>query len=211
MSLARRAGGPGFTLVELLLALVLTALVSTVTAQIVVQSVQAGQRLNARQAEARRQAFPLERLAEDLQARIPGTESLAIALDANHRPRLEMISRIAEPGTAVFASRVPALVTYRLRRCESDGEHLEWIREARVRVRGVAPTTMTVARELTRVDLTLFDGQSWVRLTAETEPSDTPPLAMRLDCHWAGDRPATGRVYALMGPTDERDGRKRTR
>ncbi len=189
----------GFTLVEMLAALVLTALVATLTARIVLQTVQAGQAMEQRHRARQRCTYALDRLADDLQARIRGTHERLIELDANHRPRIMMTSLVAPPGEAVFASRVPARVTYRLRQADEEAAGLEWIRQTDARVRGVPPTTTLVATGLVGIEAMLFDGHEWTALSAATEPREaTPPVALRLTCRWAGDQETTTRVYALQ-------------
>jgi hypothetical protein len=193
-----------FTLVEVLLALVLTGLLLTVVGQVAVQMVIVEDSIHTAAQTRVRVEYPLRTLRRDLVDMLPG-ESPVIDLDAHRRPRLQMVARVGEPTDELYTSQIPARITYRLVQSHDPDGSLHWLREVEPFVRGTSRGSARVATQVNRVECDLFDGREWQALSARTLALATRCPAVRITCVWmpATQLPPTTRTFVLRSGPDE--------
>lgn len=174
----------GFTLIEVLLALLLTGAVLSVAGSIAVQTVKANQsaRRTAKDLEAPLRA--LDQFEADLRNTITWlpreASTLAIAPTAETLCEVVTLTDWPDPESAL-RRRYPTRVRYRL---EDDGGGtgtLNLVREVDDLTDDAAPRAHLVAERLASATLETFVGDAWT-----TKPSPTDVIkAMRLTLTWA--------------------------
>jgi prepilin-type N-terminal cleavage/methylation domain-containing protein len=195
-----------FTLVEVLIALALTALVAAVTGQIAVSTLQNRQVVEKRLRLIRRDAYVFDRLAEDVDRLIRIQGEPAVTVFGSPHPVLQFTARADDTASSadLHTARLPQTVRYRLVR-ERIGETYTLIREAIDRTDiGAGPLHETLGVDLLDFGVELFVDDSWTRIPptggnrlAGGDPAATV-TAVRVSCRWAGeDKPV---VRTLVVP-----------
>ncbi|MBN1510670.1 MAG: prepilin-type N-terminal cleavage/methylation domain-containing protein [Phycisphaerae bacterium] len=193
-----------FTLVEVLVALVLTSLLLTVVGQVAVQMAVAEDSIRTAAQTRARIEYPLQTLERDWAGMLPG-ESPVIDLDAHHRSRLQLVARVAEPTDDLYTPQVPARITYRLVQSHEPDGGLQWLREVEPLVHAASRGSTRVATQVSRVDCELFDGRGWQPLSARTLSLATRCQAVRMTCVWMPITPLspTTRTFVVRSESDE--------
>lgn len=194
-----------FTLLELLLAVALSGTVLTLTARIALDALQTRRIITETVDQHQRLDFVTDSIAADLEARLTDAEQpLVIGLDANHRPRIELVCLAAEPGGALHTSLVPAAVTYRLVRVPHETLRLKLQREVQpLAGRSAGPQVTTVCDDLADFEVTLHYGSGWLPLNARTGQRKETPAAWRVHYRRLGDRNVETRTFVIGGPARE--------
>lgn len=171
---------PAFTLVEVLLALTLTALLVTLTGRIAVQLMASSRTVRGSVAQLERSAALKMQLQEDLGALLSG-------LPDSHRPvslagtpqRLEfnLLAPVESNQASLHVARRPASVCYRLQTNRNTGG-TELIRESRdLTDRAAALRAELVAEDLESFHVELRCKERWVTHYPEASSKAMPTLA----------------------------------
>lgn len=175
---------PGFTLIEVLFALLLTGAILSVAGSIAVQSAKASQSARRTVKELQTPLRALDQFEDDLQNIITWlpreASALAFAPTAGTLWEVVTLTDWPDPVTAL-RRRYPTRVRYRL---EDDGERkgtVNLIREVDDLTDEAAPRAHLVAEGLASATIETLVGDDW---TSKPLPTDAI-LAMRLTLTWA--------------------------
>lgn len=202
-----------FTLIEVLLALALAALVSGLAGGILVGSAQTGLVAERKSHEIERAALLFDRLARDFEALLPTpfADEPAVELFGHQHPVLQLraLATVSASPEALHTPRLPCLVRYR--RDHGRGG-LILIRERLDATRPGSPAGReTIATGLEDVHFELLVGSEWKnRYAGQVSSARECPRAVRIVCRWAGqDRPHERafvlRQSELLSPANGRE------
>ena len=189
--------GRAFTLIEMLLALVLSALVLTTAAQVTVQTLRTEQSIDSSLLDNREVEYPLEAIDEDLKARLMEGEAVTARLDANHRPQIEFDCLAVESTPELHLPRVPTHVTYRLLRSPVVIGNLRLIRETKSLVDHNPIRKNILTDSLESFKVRTFVSGKWIPLHDKSNRNNTQIEALEITCKWANNDKETTRICLL--------------
>lgn len=199
----------GFTLIEMLLALALGAFVITAAGRTAVLTLQTERAVQTAVTLQTKTDHLFATIAADLNARTDA--AVTFALDANHRPTIEVTCLARHVGNGVRLPRLPSAVVYGLTRSATVPESFRLERRLRNETRTDGRTDdqpiTTVADELTSFDVDVFHRDRWEPLTAELVARLRHPKGFRIAWQFAGSDAPTIRTFLINRPYDvkERD------
>lgn len=191
-----------FTLVEMLLALALTAVLFTLTGRVVVQTLQAQTFLEQDGSRSRRVDLVFDRLSTDLERWLPGLPGETAPLTVFGTPQQVLqFSTLAasaeEPGSLHVALR-PATVRYRLSENSNADGSSSLVREVVDRTNAAAlPLRETLAEQLVEFKVEVFSRGAWVNGFAPTESNTPPPSAVRVSLRWVDAPQPQSRIFRV--------------
>lgn len=198
--------GRAFTLVEVLLALTLTAVVMTLVGRIAVQSLNLTKTIEQQRDEHHRRAYWRDRMDRDLASAIDLSRSVTANLDAHGRPRIRIMALAADSETVEVASDLPTEVEYRVLRTE---DHLRLVRESRSLLRSQAVVASeTLACGMQSIDVEMWIEGTWLPVTNNPGKRQPKPEAIRITVQWP-DQSLQQRTWRLKVDTDRRPRRGR--
>jgi prepilin-type N-terminal cleavage/methylation domain-containing protein len=192
-----------FTLVEMLLALSLTALVAAVTGRIAVQTLTNQTDVERRAHERDREAIVLEQLEEDFEGLLVGLpgEAAPLAVFGMPRPVLQLstLAVIPNPGAALHGVRRPAMVRYRLVEGHDDPQELNLVRELidRTSVSAV-PLRETIAARVADFGVEVLNKGQWVAGYPPADARLADAQAVRVSCRWSNQQQPMVRTFAVQ-------------
>jgi type II secretory pathway component PulJ len=192
-----------FTLVEMLLALALTALVVTVTGRIAVQTLTDQTEVERQARERDREAIVLGQLEEDfggLLVGLPG-ETAPVAVFGMPRPVLQLstLAAIPNPGAALHGVRRPAIVRYRLVENHDDPQELNLVRELIDRTSTSAtPLRETIAARVADFQVEVLNKGQWVSGYPPADARLADAQAVRVSWRWLNKPQSTVRTFAVQ-------------
>ena len=196
----------GFTLIEVLLALTLGAVVVAAAGRSAILTLQTERTVQTAITRRVRTDHVFAAITTDLDARIDAT--VTFALDANHRPTIEMFALAPYAGSSVRRPRLPSTIVYGLTRSATNSETLRFERRLRDDTHTDArPITTTIADDLVSFDVSVLDRDQWEPLTAELAARLKDPKAFRVACRFAESDGPISRTFLIERPNDvkERD------
>lgn len=201
-----RRSSLAFSLVEVLVALVLMALLLAAIGQITVQAVSAEHTSSAEAKSQARAARPFEILAADWQQRLRVEGAVAAQLNANHQPELTLLCLAPDGSTHSNLRMMPQRVTYRAER-EEYSDRLRWLRSVLPLASHDPERQETLVCNLTEVVVDVFVTDGWQPLAGECEWS-ADCSALRITCAWSNGQ-RQERTFELDSP--KRSIRRRVR
>jgi len=202
----RPAAGIAFTLVEVLVALALTALVAGLTGQIATTTLLNRALVGKRLRLIRRDTYVFDRLSEDVDQIVSIQGDPVVTVFGSPHPVLQFAA-LAEDATTsgeLHSARVPQTVRYRLVR-ERVGDAYTLIRETIDRTSiGASPLRETLGTDLLDFGVEMFVDDSWTRIppaggdrVATGGHRAGGATAIRVSCRWAGDDEPVVRTMAV--------------
>ena len=177
------ARAPGFTLIEVLLALVLSGVVISLSGQVAVQTLRIDRSVERQIVSRIRTHHVADAIAADLAAAFDDTvrlDAVGLEVDPNGRPRILINCLAARPTDTPYLTRLPAQVTYRLVRM--DNQRLRLQRNVVFLTRDTGPAIeTTVARGLTVFTVRVWQDQRWQLLDANLVPQLRSIEAFRVE------------------------------
>ena len=182
------AAEPGFTLIEVLLALVLSGLVISLSGQVAVQTLRIDRSVERQIVSRIRTHHVADAIAADLAAAFDDAVQLdAVRLDAvrlevdpNGWPRILVNCLAARATDTPYLTRLPAQVTYRLVRMDNQRLRLERT-VAFLTEKSAAAIETTVARDLSVFTVLVWQDQRWQLLDASLVPQLRSIEAFRIE------------------------------
>ncbi len=179
---------PGFTLIEVLLALVLSGVVISLSGQVAVQTLRIDRSVERQIVSRIRTHHVADAIAADLAAAFDDAVRLdAVRLDAvrlevdpNGRPRILINCLAARPTDTPYLTRLPAQVTYRLVRMDNQRLRLERT-VAFLAGDSASAVESTVARDLAVFTVLVWQDQRWQLLDANLVPKLRTIEAFRVE------------------------------
>jgi hypothetical protein len=177
---------PGaFSLVEMLLALLLSGTTLTICATVIVQSARmqsAAERTVERDWERIRVFGQIESDVDAVLNTVPIGETLRVRQDGSQLLQVFCLAEVPSEN-ALRAARVPARVTYFLESGGVDSEGEMLVREVVDLTRSLPASRQTIARGLERVSAELLREGNGGGLSKDR----AAPTAVRVVCSWQGD------------------------
>lgn len=206
----------GFTLIEVILALVLLALLLSLVQGAYTGAARSQERVRAETEEAHRAGIVLQRLTSELSMAFFApdrksptgeyTSGLLLDVDDDGNSALSFSTRV--PAVPGFSPGGDAEVGYALERDEEDALHL--LRRETSQLDGdleEGGVPFTVFEDVTRFEVRCYDGEDWVATwdSWEREGPRYLPLAVSVEVAWGGgeqgvDEEAQERVYRTSTP-----------
>lgn len=194
-----RGSSPGFTLLEVLLALTLSALVITLTGGIAVQTLRTERRVGEILTAQAKTGHIVASIAADLANRV--SRPVKLTMDANHRPAIEMTSLAAYPGDSLHLPRLPSTVTYRLVRNHGNAEGIRLQRVVRDLTRSSPPPVITtVADDLAAFEVAVIERGPWQPLTATVAARLHEPRGLRIMYQFIGTNQEITKTLLIERP-----------
>lgn len=200
---AKRNRG-SFTLVEVLLALTLTAAVMTLVARIAVQAQRLSSTVDQQIRDRHRRAYWLAQIDRDMKGAIDAEDSISAELDAHGRPSIRILTLASDMDSADSAVLEPTEVTYRILRQENT---YRMVRESRSMLRGQSVISEeTVACGVTSIDVELWIDAAWYELSEFNEKRQPEPEAIRVSVTRPNTEPIDRETW-LLGNAHDRNQR----
>lgn len=174
---------PGFTLIEVLLALVLSGVVISLSGQVAVQTLQIDRSVERQIVSRIRTHHVADVIAADLAAAFDDAvrlDSVQLEVDPNGRPRILIKCLAARATDTPYLTRLPAQVTYRLVRMDNQRLRLERT-VAFLTEESAAALETTVARDLAVFTVLVWQDQRWQLLDANLVPQLRTIEAFRVE------------------------------
>lgn len=190
-----------FTLLEILLALALSAMLIAVVGRVAAQTLEARAYVESEIEILERAARVFTALERDIAFLMP--EGLAgvpaVRISGGLRPALQL-TVLSGVGTAggVHLARRPCTVRYRVL---SEWQSTRLVREVMDHtVPGSKPELQTLSRAVQRIEITVFAQGQW-RDSIDGLGKEVGIAAVRVRCHWPDDTPAAVRTFIIERPS----------
>jgi len=191
-----------FTLIEVLLAVTLTAVLMTMTGRIAVNSAMSASDVEdvVRRIEWEARLFDL--LASDVADIIPRHQgdgpSLKVFGTRRQTLELYVLSGVATIEGSIHLARHPMRVRYRLSdESRQDGGY-DLVRETvDYTLPGTPPLREIVASGLAELSLEVYRGDQWTTSFAPNKKSESLLRAVRISIRWLGSKSAVSRVFMI--------------
>ena len=192
---ASRVARSGFTLVEMLLALVLTGVVLSAAGRVTVSVLQAEQIASHHMRTDLRRSVALDALVRDWDARLLGPNAVDVILDASLRPTIRMFTLIDTGGPGETTRQIPARVTYHIE-IQHNVDAIRLVRDAEILVGHRSLQSETLACDLESVEVVVHRDGVWQRIEASSSRDVSPIAAIRVRLTWPDDELQT-RTFLL--------------
>lgn len=188
---------PAFTLLEVLLALVLTGLLLAATSRVASTSLALRDHVHGRGAAIDRAAYVMDTLADDVAFLLHQGSGTTEAVHARSS-HLEL-TVLAVPGhdhAALHVPRVPSVVTYRVLAPMIDGQRPRLIRTVLDMTRaGAKPHREVLCYDIRALEVLVAVNEQWITPAAVEEGS--PIAAVRVTCRWTDHAEAVSRIFLI--------------
>lgn len=191
-----------FTLIEVLLALSLTALLVAVTGRIAVQAVTTRQSVGNTIVRLEREAGLFERLGADFAAILYVLPSEDPSLMVYGHPRqvlqLSALSPVPSLDESLHLVRRPATVRYRLVEDPHTDKELNLVRETiDLTGQSARPVSETVASQIAGFDVEVLCDDQWTDKYPPRTRRPAPARAVRITCRWSDSEKPVTRTFTL--------------
>lgn len=195
----RRAPNRAFTLVELLVALALTALLAVVSGRIAAATLHIRDTVIRGVDHAERDARIVDRLADDVANLLILDSQPTVSLFGTPRPvlQLSVLTAASTAGSTLHVPRVPAAVHYRWVRDRESERVGDIVREVRNRTHpGAPPLRETLATQVAELKFEVWRQREWVTQYPSTK-NDAPARAVRVAVTWADTKRSVSHTFLL--------------
>ncbi len=184
-----------FTLVEMLVALLLTAVVLSAAGRITVAVMRTEAAVSQETHDTLRRSIVMDSLVSDWNGRFGGPTSVEAFLDASHRPTIRLLTREQLAGHDRITVEEPARVTYRIE-VAGDSDLFILVRDADLLIGHDAVRSEVVGCGLESFSIELFREEQWHPLEPIGKSVGKPIDALRVAIQWAsGD--VQSRIFRL--------------
>lgn len=187
----------GFTLIEILLALLLMAVLLSAVGAITAQTVLAEQAESRKMRARFVRALPFQSLAEDFDNMSLEVGALGLRADARDRPVIQLCCIDRRSMGAASNARLPQIVTYRIVDDVDGANGARWARTTHSLVAHTPETERTVACGLAQVRVDILTEDGWHELQSSTEDDARFATALRVALTWIDERDSKTQVFEI--------------